>query len=117
MSTTTEKTQERLEVDQKVEVTDFQVGGGQISFKVRAEVSCQGKDWVYLDSRFTFTLHDACEQPQDVKNDVFVVKDQKICLVYSKWEVTYEATARFRPIPQSETTFKEEFKIPVPHAR
>ena len=48
----------------------------------------------------------------EISDDVFVVKNQKVCLVYAEAAIHFTGTARFRPIPDSETDY--DIKIPVP---
>ena len=95
-------------------ISEVQVGGGKLSFKLVGDVKCNGKEAKFLDSKFTLTAAGLCEERGEFKNDLFVVKDQKVCLIFADGVIEFCCVARFRPIPQTETTICKKINVPLP---
>jgi hypothetical protein len=103
----------RASISIGVSADEWEVGNGRISVRLRATVSYGGDDWDFIDSRLTLTTSSLCEEKSEVSNRLFKVKNIKTCVIFSEGVIEFCCTARFRPVPQSETDICKKISIPV----
>lgn len=104
----------RADLGVEVRIEDVQVGGGELRFRLIGVVKYGGDDATFLDSTFSLSAAGLCEEKPEYSNRLFKVKNQKVCLIFAEAKVEFCCTARFRPIPQTETDFCIKFDVPLP---
>lgn len=104
----------RADLGVEVRIEDVEVGGGELRFRLIGVVKYGGDEAEFLNSTFRLNGEQLCEERPEFRNRLFVVKNQKVCLIFAEAKVEFCCTARFRPIPQTETDFCIKFDVPLP---